>query len=280
MRIIKKVEEYRNFLDESKKMQTGFVPTMGALHEGHLSLVRKSKIENELTVVSIFINPRQFNDRTDYEKYPRNTEHDLTLLEENDCDIVFLPETEDIYKGYNGFEMDFKGLDSIYEGKYRPGHFQGVVDIVYRLFDIVKPDNAYFGKKDFQQLAIIKLMVQQANLPINIIPCEIIREPSGLAMSSRNQRLTDEQKEIASNIYKTMLKIKESVKVGESCDKWINFFEKEINNFAFLKCEYAAFCDPETLKPIYFFEENQGIQLCVAVWCDKIRLIDNIFLQL
>ena len=212
MKIINTVAEYKDFLSATDKKQTGFVPTMGALHRGHLSLVRKALSENDLTVVSIFVNPKQFNDKKDFEKYPRTLEKDLELLKNEKCDIVFVPKTDDIYNNYDGIKIDFKGLDKIYEGKFRPGHFQGVVDIVYRLFEIVKPDNAYFGEKDFQQLAIIKLMVKQFNLPINIVSCEIVREKSGLAMSSRNERLTEEQREIASFIYKTMIFIKENAK--------------------------------------------------------------------
>ncbi len=279
MRIISSVDEYKEFLSSSDKKQTGFVPTMGALHQGHLSLVRKSLSENDLTVVSIFVNPKQFNDKNDFEKYPRTLEKDLELLKNEKCDIVFVPQTDDIYNNYTGIKIDFKELDKIYEGKFRPGHFQGVVDIVYRLFEIVKPDKAYFGEKDFQQLAIIKLMVKQTNLPIIIVPCEIVREKSGLAMSSRNERLTAEQREIASFIYKTMLIIKENAKSGDNPQTWINFFQTEINKHTPLKYEYATFCEPNTLNSVSVFEKNKGVQLCVAVWCDEVRLIDNLFLQ-
>jgi len=279
MKIIEKVSDYNKFITSSKNLSTGFVPTMGALHKGHISLVEMSLAENDITVVSIFVNPRQFNDKTDFEKYPRNLERDLKLLENVGCHVVFVPENDDIYYNYNGFDMDFEGLDKIYEGEFRPGHFKGVVDIVYRLFDIVKPNNAYFGEKDFQQMAIIKLMVKQAKLPINIIACEIVRENSGLAMSSRNERLSAEQREIASNIYKTMLKVKENAKPNDYTLKWISFFEKEINKFPFLKYEYAAFCEPNTLKAVEKFEKNKDVRFLVAVWCDKIRLIDNLFLQ-
>jgi pantoate--beta-alanine ligase len=279
MKIINSVAEYKDFLGASNKKQTGFVPTMGALHQGHLSLVRKSLSENDLTVVSIFVNPKQFNDKNDFEKYPRTLEKDLELLKNEKCDIVFVPQTDDIYNNYTGIKIDFKELDKIYEGKFRPGHFQGVVDIVYRLFEIVKPDKAYFGEKDFQQLAIIKLMVKQTNLPIIIVPCEIVREKSGLAMSSRNERLTAEQREIASFIYKTMLIIKENAKSGDNPQTWINFFQTEINKHTPLKYEYATFCEPNTLNSVSVFEKNKGVQLCVAVWCDEVRLIDNLFLQ-
>ena len=172
MKLVHTVQELRAELDIQRKAgkKIGLVPTMGALHEGHASLIRRSVAENDCTVVSVFVNPRQFNDPNDYKNYPITTDADIALLESVKCDILYLPTADDIYNGYDGCKMDFHGLDRMYEGEFRPGHFQGVVDIVYRLFDLVKPDFAYFGEKDFQQVAIIKLMVKQKNLPLGFLP--------------------------------------------------------------------------------------------------------------
>lgn len=264
----------------AQNLKLGFVPTMGALHQGHISLVERSVKENDITIVSIFVNPRQFNDKTDLKNYPRNIENDIVLLEKAKCDIIFTPNNDDLYANYQGYKTDLKGIDKIYEGEFRPGHFQGVVDVVYRLFDLVKPHKAYFGEKDFQQLAIIKLMTKNAKLPIEIIGCDIVREKSGLAMSSRNERLSEEERKNASEIYKTMLKHTANLKAGQKTDEIAKKIKEEIDNIPFLKTEYIVFCEPETLKPINKFSANTDIRLCLAVWCKKIRLIDNISLHI
>lgn len=281
MDIIKTVEEFRVFRDSGffKNKQIGFVPTMGALHEGHLSLMKRSLSENDITIVSIYVNPKQFNDKTDYMNYPVNIERDIDLLRSVGCDILFLPFNEDIYKDYDGYKMDFKGLDEIYEGEFRPGHFQGVVDIVYRLFDIVKPDRAYFGEKDFQQVAVIKQMVRESGLQVKIVPCPIIREKSGLAMSSRNERLDPEEKVKAAEIYRIINKVKEKVTIKDNPAALIAEITNEIDEVKFLKTEYVIFCEPDTLTPVEFFKEGASVILCLAVWCEKVRLIDNISLQ-
>jgi pantoate--beta-alanine ligase len=280
MKIIRKVSDIIKFREqELKNLSIGFVPTMGALHTGHISLVEKSVRENNFTIASIFVNPKQFNDKNDFVNYPVTIEKDLEMLEKSECNLVFIPDNEEIYNNYTGFRMDFDGLDKLYEGEFRPGHFQGVVDIVYRLFEIVKPHNSYFGEKDFQQLAIIKLMVNKSNLTLNIIPCATIREESGLAMSSRNERLNNEERKNAAKIFKVLNSVKNSIKIDDSPEKLINKISEEINLNPFLKTEYAAFCDPTTLKPVFSFSQNSVVRLCVAVWCGKIRLIDNISLE-
>lgn len=280
MKIIRKVSDIIKLREKEIIGYTiGFVPTMGALHLGHLSLVEKSVKENDFTIVSIFVNPTQFNDKNDFLNYPITIEKDLEMLEKSKCDLVFLPEADDIYKNYNGFQMDFDGLDKLYEGEFRPGHFQGVVDIVYRLFDIVKPHNSYFGEKDFQQLAVITLMVNKSNLPINIVPCATVREKSGLAMSSRNERLSIEERKNAAKIFEVLTKIKKTVKSNDSPDQIITKISEEINLNPFLQTEYVTFCNPVSLKPIFSFSQNSVVRLCVAVWCGKIRLIDNISLE-
>lgn len=281
MRIIKTVSGLTEYLKSEKLYgKTGFVPTMGALHAGHIALVERSVKENNTTIASIFVNPRQFNDKSDFENYPITFENDCLMLENAGCNILFAPNKDDVYDNYNGYSTDLNGIDEIYEGEFRPGHFKGVVDVVYRLFDLVKPEKAYFGEKDFQQLAIIKLMTKNAKLPIQIIPCEIVREKSGLAMSSRNERLSSQERIESANIYAAMKKMCENAVDGTQAEHLADQISKEINKTASLKTEYVIFCEPESLKPVYLLKKNSKVQLCVAVWCGKIRLIDNLSLHI
>ena len=278
MKIVRTVDELTALRNDNslKGKRLGFVPTMGALHEGHASLIRRSVAENDCTVVSVFVNPRQFNDPNDYKNYPITTDADIALLESVKCNILYLPTADDIYNGYDGCKMDFHGLDRMYEGEFRPGHFQGVVDIVYRLFDLVKPDFAYFGEKDFQQVAIIKLMVKQKNLPLTIVPCPIVREESGLAKSSRNKLLTAEQLEVAPQIYRIITETCAEIPESQTPDALIETLKSKIDNVKFMKMEYAAFCNSENLELLSKFDKKIGTRLCIAVWCGNIRLIDNI----
>ena len=278
MKIVRTVDELTALRNDNsfKGKRLGFVPTMGALHEGHASLIRRSVAENDCTVVSVFVNPRQFNDPNDYKNYPITTDADIALLESVKCDILYLPTADDIYNGYDGCKMDFHGLDRMYEGEVRPGHFQGVVDIVYRLFDLVKPDFAYFGEKDFQQVAIIKLMVKQKNLPLTIVPCPIVREESGLAKSSRNKLLTAEQLEVAPQIYRIITETCAEIPESQTPDALIETLKSKIDSVKFMKMEYAAFCNSENLELLSKFDKKIGTRLCIAVWCGNIRLIDNI----
>jgi len=278
MKIVRTVEELSSLRKENSfcGKRLGFVPTMGALHEGHASLIRRSVAENDCTVVSVFVNPRQFNDPNDYKNYPITTDADIKLLEGVGCNILYLPTADDIYNGYEGCKMDFHGLDRMYEGEFRPGHFQGVVDIVYRLFDLVKPDYAYFGEKDFQQVAIIKLMVKQKNMPLTIVPCPIVREESGLAKSSRNRLLSPEQLEVAPLIYKTITETCSEISENNTPEALIETLRTKIDSIDFMKMEYAAFCNSETLQLLDKFDRKTTTRLCIAVWCGKIRLIDNI----
>lgn len=278
MKIVRTVDELTALRNDNslKGKRLGFVPTMGALHEGHASLIRRSVAENDCTVVSVFVNPRQFNDPNDYKNYPITTDADIALLESIKCDILYLPTADDIYNGYDGCKMDFHGLDRMYEGEFRPGHFQGVVDIVYRLFDLVKPDFAYFGEKDFQQVAIIKLMVKQKNLPLTIVPCPIVREESGLAKSSRNKLLTAEQLEVAPQIYRIITETCAEIPESQTPDALIETLKSKIDSVKFMKMEYAAFCNSENLELLSKFDKKIGTRLCIAVWCGNIRLIDNI----
>lgn len=254
----------------------GFVPTMGALHTGHVTLVKQSCEENDINVVSIFVNPTQFNDKRDLEKYPRTLDNDLKLLsEETSADIVFAPSAEDMYPEVDTRTFDFGQLDKVMEGKFRPGHFNGVAQIVSKLFDIVKPDAAYFGEKDFQQLAIIRNLVNQLNLNIKIVGVPIVRETSGLAMSSRNNLLSAKEKENAAIIYKTL---KNSLLKAEqdSVSDVLNYVVSTINKHNGFEVEYYEIVDGDTLQPVKNWADSQYVVGCITVFCDKVRLIDNI----
>jgi len=266
---------------KGKKLTLGMVPTMGALHEGHLQLVKKALAENDKVVVSIFVNPTQFDNKEDLVKYPRTLEHDVALLKTvSKTDIlVYAPTVNDIYEGNTvSQEFDFDGLEFEMEGKFRTGHFDGVGTIVKRFFDIVKPDKGYFGEKDFQQLAIIKKLVAKYNIPVQIIGCNIYREPSGLAMSSRNTRLKPEYKAAAPFIYKTLLEAKE--KFGtKSATKVTEWVEKAFAKHEILELEYFIIADTETLKPVKRKSNKKTYRAFIAVYADDIRLIDNIALN-
>ena len=253
----------------------GFVPTMGALHQGHISLVKQAVSETPVVVVSIFVNPTQFNDPNDLECYPRTLENDMKLLEPTGCSIVFAPNAKEVYPEPDKRKFNFGKLEEVMEGKHRPGHFNGVAQVVSRLFDIVKPTKAYFGLKDFQQLAIVKNMVKQLQLPVEIVPCAIIREESGLAMSSRNELLTEEQRKNAAVISETLFKAKE-LKGQKSVQEIADWVTETINKNPFLDVEYFEIVDDEQLQPVNNWDEKSTKVGCVAVFCGKIRLIDNI----
>jgi pantoate--beta-alanine ligase len=278
MFLIETIKGLKNKLNEIKEAgTTGFVPTMGALHAGHISLVQQAVSENKTVVVSIFVNPTQFNDPKDLERYPRNLNTDLKLLEKTGCQIVFAPTSEEIYPEPDTRKFNFGALETVMEGKHRPGHFNGVAQVVSKLFDIVQPDKAYFGLKDFQQLAIIKEMVLQLKLPVEIVPCPIVREVSGLAMSSRNELLSAEERKNAAIISKTLLeakKLSEHKSVRELAE-WIT---KTINKNPYLTVEYVEIVDGRQLQPVKSWDNEGEKVCCVAVFCGKVRLIDNVVL--
>ncbi|MEN9917962.1 MAG: hypothetical protein RL662_398 [Bacteroidota bacterium] len=253
----------------------GFVPTMGALHDGHLSLVKESSTQNDLTVVSIFVNPTQFNNKEDLEKYPRTLDKDLALLQMANTDIVFAPSVSEIYPDIDNRIFDFGLLDKVMEGKFRQGHFNGVAQVVSRLFDIVQPNKAYFGEKDFQQLAIIRDMVYQHQIPTQIVGMPIRREYSGLAMSSRNQRLTDSQRNIAATIYAALAESKRFVNKASIADT-VNYVVDTVNKSELLKVEYFEIVDGNTLQTITEWADTNYAVGCIAAFCGDIRLIDNI----
>ena len=266
---------------KAKKLTIGMVPTMGALHEGHLQLVKKALVDNDKVVVSIFVNPTQFDNNEDLVKYPRTLDSDVGLLKRvSKTDVlVYAPTVDDIYEGNTVSQaFDFDGLEFEMEGKFRNGHFDGVGTIVKRFFDIVKPHMAYFGEKDFQQLAIIKKLVEKYNIPVKIVGCEIHREANGLAMSSRNTRLKPEYKEAAPFIYKTLKSAKE--KFGtKSATKVVEWVEKQFAKHDLLELEYIIIADAETLKPLKRKSNKKAYRAFIAVYADDIRLIDNIALN-
>jgi pantoate--beta-alanine ligase len=258
----------------------GFVPTMGALHEGHLSLLRASLQQNSLTVISIFVNPTQFNNPDDLLKYPRTLENDVELVAAVSPEIlIYAPTVEDIYNGNTKAESyDFDGLENVMEGEFRPGHFDGVGTVVKRLFEIVRPQYAYFGEKDFQQLQIIKKLVEKCQLPVTIISCPIFREANGLAMSSRNERLSDEERNQAALIYKTMLLAKEQFEQHEP-QAVIDFVKSQFKAQSLFELEYFTIADEQQLLPCIAKEPNKKYRAFIAVFANKIRLIDTISLN-
>jgi len=274
--LVKTVFELQNILNglEKSSKSVGFVPTMGALHDGHLGLIERASLENDIVVVSIFVNPTQFNNQEDLVNYPRTLDKDLTLLEKKITNyLVFSPDASEIYPANDDFQpIDLGHLNNILEGKFRPGHFQGVVHVVHNLFKIVQPQKAYFGQKDFQQLAIIRFMNKKFGFSIEIVACETLREPSGLAMSSRNMRLSEEEKVDALIIWETMNFIRDNkMNFGPSelKERAIQFFDKGT-----LKLEYLEIVQAHNLLEATDWQESTVC--CIAAYCGNVRLIDNL----
>jgi len=259
---------------KQKENTIGFVPTMGALHIGHISLIEKAKQLNQIVVCSIYINPLQFNNKNDFDKYPRVPESDVQILEKAGCDIVLIPD-DTIVNDSRNFNYNIGYLDEVMEGVCRPNHFKGVAYIVKKLFDIVKPDHAYFGEKDYQQLMVVRKMVMDFNMNVQIISCPTVREQDGLAFSSRNVRLTPDERKIAPLIYEGLNYIKNNIHtytVNELKLWFFNFLEKDQR----MKVEYIEICHGETLKLLEFVSDAESIVVCTAVFLGKVRLIDNI----
>lgn len=277
MKLIQTISELRAELDAFRKegKTIGLVPTMGALHAGHASLVNRAVAENDVVVVSDFVNPTQFNDQNDLLKYPRTLEADCALLEKCGATLVFAPSVEEIYPEPDTRQFSYAPLDTVMEGKYRPGHFNGVCQIVSKLFLMVEPDRAYFGEKDFQQLAIIREMVRKYPFNIQIVGCPIVREEDGLALSSRNARLTAEQRKEALQISKALFA---SVAFSKSrvLLETKQFVEDCIRRAPGLKLEYFEIVDGNTLQPVKAWDESNYIVGCITVYCGEVRLIDNI----
>ena len=253
----------------------GLVPTMGALHAGHASLVKRSVSENGVTVVSVFVNPTQFNDKNDLEKYPRTLDADCCLLEECGAAFVFAPSVSEMYPEPDTRQFSYAPLDTVMEGAFRPGHFNGVAQIVSKLFYVVEPDNAYFGEKDFQQIAVIRAMVKQLDIPVKINDCPILREADGLALSSRNVRLTPEQRQKAPLIARTL---KESANFApeKSVQEVIDYVINTINADPVMRVEYYEIVDGNTMESIKNWSDTTYPVGCITVYCGEVRLIDNI----
>ena len=279
MKVFKKIVDLQNALFDDRKQgkEIGLVPTMGALHEGHASLVRRSVKENGITVVSVFVNPTQFNDKNDLKNYPRDLEADCRLLESCGADYVLAPEVEEMYPTPDTRQFEFPPVSTVMEGAHRPGHFNGVCQVVSRLFYIVRPDRAYFGEKDWQQIAVVKAMIRQLGLPVQIVECPIVRDDDGLARSSRNTLLAPDERAIAPTIYKAL---KNSVTYAkkhtlkETHDKVVD----DINKVEGLEVEYFSIVDGNTLQDVAEWEDSSYVVGCITVYCGKtpIRLIDHI----
>lgn len=268
--------------DEKRTSKTiGFVPTMGALHEGHISLIKQAKAENTVCIASIFVNPLQFNNVEDFKKYPIQQDIDIALMEEAGCDILFMPNVEEFYQTQPNISIDIGLLDRILEGTHRPGHFSGVAIVVSKLFNIVSPDKAYFGQKDLQQVAVINQLVSELNFPIEIIACPIVREENGLAMSSRNMRLSDTGKLIASNLFKALSLMEEKVKEGEkSVATLVPIGKTYLGEFKEIEIEYLEVVNSNSLESITEIKGLDKVAICIAAHIEGVRLIDNLVIIL
>ena len=277
MKIVKGINELKGYLVDSKRngKRIGLVPTMGALHKGHLSLVERCVRENDICVVSVFVNPTQFNDKHDLETYPRTLEADCALLESAGCDFVFAPSVEEMYPEPDTRTFDFGTVMQVMEGAKRPGHFNGVAQVVSKLFYIVEPDNAYFGEKDFQQIAVIRAMVKQWQIPVQINACPIVREADGLALSSRNTRLTPALRQKAPLIARTLQESK-ALAATKSVREVIDYVVNTLNADPDLEVEYYEIVDGDSLVSIQDWKDTSYAVGCVTVYCGEVRLIDNI----
>ena len=277
MNIYKSIEDLQAFVEaeRAKGLRIAFVPTMGALHAGHLSLVRRALTECDRCIVSVFVNPTQFNDPRDLETYPRTLEADSTLLASVGASALFAPEVSTIYPKEDTRTFDVGAVAEVMEGRYRPGHFNGVMQVVSRLFDIVRPDCAYFGEKDFQQIAVIRAMVRLIGSPVEIIACPIVREADGLALSSRNVRLSAEERREAPQIYRILSESRSWAK-EMSPQQVIERVTEQINAVPHLRVEYFEIVDTDSLQPIASWSDSPAPHGCITVYCGEVRLIDNI----
>lgn len=279
MKVFNKIVDLQNALFDEKKAgrSVGLVPTMGALHEGHASLVRRSVAENNITVVSVFVNPTQFNDKGDLQRYPRTLEADCALLATCKADFVFAPSADEVYPTPDKRHFEFPPISTVMEGAHRPGHFNGVCQVVSRLFYIVKPDRAYFGEKDWQQIAVVKAMVNSLQIPVEIVECPIVRESEGLALSSRNALLSSDERMMASNIYQS-LKFSMEYAKKHTVKETRGMVIDRINAIKGLEVEYFSIVDGDTLQDISQWEDASHVVGCITVYCGKIpvRLIDHI----
>ena len=279
MKLVHTIDELKQLLAAARAegKTIGLVPTMGALHDGHVSLASRSVQENDLTVVTVFLNPTQFNDKKDLERYPRTLEADCDLLRAHGVNVVFAPEVEEMYPEPDTRVFSYPPTDAVMEGAYRPGHFNGVCQIVSKLFAIVEPDCAYFGEKDYQQIAVIRAMVKDLGFKLRIVPCPVIREESGLAMSSRNTLLSDDERTLAAAIYKT-LKESKTFALTHTVEETVREVVEVINSHEGLEVQYFSIVDGDTLQDIVSWDDADSIVGCITVFCgaQPIRLIDHI----
>lgn len=279
MRVVHTIEELRRVLGQARAegKKIGMVPTMGALHAGHASLVKRSVAENGLTVVSVFLNPTQFNDKKDLEKYPRTLEADCALLESVGADVVFAPSVEEMYPEPDTRKFSYPPVDTVMEGAYRPGHFNGVCQIVSKLFAAAEPDRVYFGEKDFQQIAVIRAMVKDLKMPVEIVPCPVVREESGLAMSSRNTLLTDEERAVAANINAVLVRSK-NFATNHTLKETQRYVVDALNAIVGLEVQYFSIVDGTTLQDLGAWTDSDYIVGCITVFCGNqpVRLIDHV----
>lgn len=279
MKVVHTVGALKDFMNEVRAAgkKVGLVPTMGALHEGHLSLVKRSVNENDVTVVSIFVNPTQFNDKTDLEKYPRTLNEDCKLLERENVQLVFAPSDKEVYPEPDNRQFSYPSVDKVMEGVFRPGHFNGVCQIVSKLFEWIQPDRAYFGEKDFQQIAVIRVMVSAQGYPVKICACPIVRESDGLALSSRNSLLSISERLLAVNISKTLFESREYARQHtlEETQKWVC---DKVNAIEGLKVQYYEIVDGWTLQKLSTWDDSTYVVGCITVFCGHVpvRLIDNV----
>ncbi len=279
MRIVNTITELKSITaSENKSGSIGFVPTMGALHQGHLSLVERCVRENSFTIVSIFVNPTQFNNKDDLKRYPKDLASDCKMLGATGCNVVFAPTTKEMYPIPDNRVFNFGLLGNVMEGKHRPGHFNGVAQIVTKLFDIVEPDNAYFGLKDFQQLAVIRKIVNEYNYQVKIIPCPIVREPDGLAMSSRNMLLDGTTRKNAPKIFEVLNTVKKMYPAGD-LESIYSYVKKEFEKHKLLELEYFEIVTDSSLQTISALPSTEPCTACIAVYAGKVRLIDNVQLN-
>lgn len=280
MFIFEDITELKNHLSAAKRQQKsiGFVPTMGALHQGHLSLIDQAKANNDIVVCSIFVNPTQFNNQQDLDKYPKTIEQDQQLLKEHHCDVLFFPNAQTMYPSPAQTMFSFGHLDKVMEGEHRSGHFNGVALIVSKLFNLVKPDQAYFGQKDLQQYLIIRQLAQDLLFDLEVVCSPIVREKDGLAMSSRNLRLTTSQRPVASKIYEALMLARHSLLEGYSIERTKNTIQNFFNDLEDLDLEYFEIVKSVTLESIDSVDNTHQVSLCIAAFMGDIRLIDNVFL--
>jgi pantoate--beta-alanine ligase len=281
MQIFKQIAPLKAFLKglKCKGKTIGLVPTMGALHAGHVSLIKASKLENDITLSSIFVNPIQFNNQNDLLKYPRSIEKDIEMLQTVGCDILFNPDDGEMYPQKASLTMDFGALDKSMEGKFRPGHFSGVALIVAKLFNIVEPDNAYFGQKDWQQYAIIQKLIQELNFQIRLHSVPTLREEDGLALSSRNQRLNTRQREHANVFYKSLLHARAQLRNGRPISDIKAEIQSMVDGKPDVRLEYLELVDSENLNPLENVSQSKHPILCIAGYIGEVRLIDNMFVE-